>query len=110
MNRLPPLLVRQANDCQILDLGMSAKNLLYFGWIDILPAADNHITLAVGEIIVAILVATGHVADSTIRAAKRLNGPLRQLPIALKRVWRARIKLTDFAVDHLVTFRVKELD
>src|SRR5271157_3079408 len=104
MNRLSPLLVRDANYSHILDLGMSAENLLHFGWIDILPAADNHVALAVGEIIVAIPITTGHVADSTIRAAKRLSGLLWQLPIALKTVWRARIKLTDFAVADLVTF------
>src|SRR5271157_2259358 len=94
MNRLSPLLVRDANCSHILHLGMSAKNLLHFGWIDILPAANDHIALAVGKIIVAIPVATGHVADSTIRAAKRLSGFLWQLPMALKRIWRARIKLT----------------
>src|SRR5271165_683043 len=104
MNRLSPLLVRDSNYSQILDLGMSAKNLLHLGWIDVLPAADDHIALAVGEIIVAILVATGHVANSTIRAAKRLSGLLWQLPIALKPVWRARIKFTDFAISDLVTF------
>src|SRR5271166_6018678 len=104
MNRLSPLLVRDANYSHILDLGMSAKNPLHFGWIDIFPTADDHIALAVGEIIVAVLVATGHVADSAIRAPKRLGGLLWQFPIALKRVWRARIKLTDLAVDDLVTF------
>src|SRR5260370_10336314 len=104
MNRLPPLLVRDANCGHILDLGMSAKNPLHFGWIDILPTADDHVALAVGEIIVAVLVATGHVADRAIRASKRLSGLLRQLPVALKRVRRARIEFTDFAVDDLVTF------
>src|SRR5271165_1513673 len=108
MNHLPPLLVRDANYSQILDLGMSAKNLLHFGWIDILPAADNHITLAVGEIIVAVLVPTGHVADRAIRASECLGGLLRQLPVAFKRVRRTRIEFTDFAVDHLVTFRIKD--
>src|SRR5260370_33450042 len=101
MNRLSPLLVRDANYRHILDLGMSAKNLLHFGWIDILPAADDHVALAFGEIIVAIPVATGHVADSTIRAAKRLTGLLCQLPIALKTGWRHRIKLTDAVVPDL---------
>src|SRR6202051_1782150 len=102
MNRLSPLLVRDANNSHILDLGMSAKNLLDLGRIDILPAADDHVALAVGEIIAAFPVATGHVAGSTIRAAKRLSGLLWQVPIALKRVWRARIKLTDFSVAALV--------
>src|ERR1700758_4178159 len=104
MNRLSPLLVRDANYSHIFDLGMSANNLLHFGWIEILPAADDHIALAVGEVIVAVLVATGHVADRAVRTSERLSGLLRQLPVALKRVWRARIKLTDFAVADLVTF------
>src|ERR1700730_9991650 len=104
MNRLSPLLVMDANYSHSLDLGMSAENLLDLGRIDILPAADDHVALAVGEIIVALLAATGRVSCSTIRAAKRLSGLLWQLPIALKRVWRARIKLTDFAVADLVTF------
>src|SRR5580704_4003457 len=103
MNRLSPLLVRDANCSHILHLGMSAKNLLHFGWIDILPAADNHITLAVDEIIVAVLVPTGQVADRAIRASKCLSGLLRQPPVALKRVWGTRIEFTDFTLDHLVT-------
>jgi hypothetical protein len=37
MNRLPPFLVRDADYSQILELRMSAKNLLHFGWINILP-------------------------------------------------------------------------
>src|SRR5580704_5523731 len=110
MNRLSPLLVRDANCSHILHLGMSAKNLLHFGWIDILPAADDHIALPVGEIIVAVLVATGQVADRAIGAPERLSGFLRRLPVALKRVRRARIEFTDFAVNDLVTFRIKELD
>src|SRR5208282_2620014 len=104
MNRLSPLFVRDPNYGHILDLGMSAKNLLHFGWIDILPAADDHIALAIGEMIVAVLVTTGQVADSTIRASERLSGLLRQLPITLKRIWRARIKFSDFAIVDLVTF------
>jgi hypothetical protein len=103
MDRLPPLLVRDANCSHILDLGMSAKNLLHFGWIDILPAADNHITLAVDEIIVAVLVPTRQVADRAIRASECLSGLLRQLPVALKPVWGTRIEFTDFTLDHLVT-------
>src|ERR1700722_574966 len=103
MDHLPPLLVRDANCRHILDLGMSAKNLLHFGWIDILPAADNHITLAVDEIIVAVLVPTGQVADRAIRASERLSRLLRQLPVALKPVWGTRIEFTDFTLDHLVT-------
>src|SRR4029450_1096896 len=101
MNRLTPLLVRHANYSQILDFGMSAKNLLHFGWIDLLLAADDHIALAVGEIVVAVPVPTGHVADRAIRASERLSGFLRRLPVALKRVGRARIEFTDVAVNHL---------
>src|ERR1700759_1880271 len=89
---------------------MGAKNLLHFGWIDVLSAADDHIAFAVGEIIVAVLVATGHVADSTISAAKRLSCLFWQLPIALKRIWRVRIKFADFAIADLITFWIKELD
>src|SRR4029077_4707450 len=55
-------------------------------------------------IIVAVLVPTGHVADRAIRASECLSGLLRQLPVALKRVRRARVEFTDFAVDDLVTF------
>ena len=110
MNRLSPLLVRDANYSHIFDLGMSANNLLHFGWIDILPTADDHIALAVGEVIVAVLVATGHVADRAVRTSERLGGLLRQLPVALKRVRRARIEFTDFAINDLVTFCIKELD
>src|SRR5580704_16228718 len=110
MNRLPPFFVRNANHSQILDLGMSANQLLHFGWIDILPAADNHVTLAVGEIIVAVLVPTGHVADCAVRASECLSSLLRQLPVASKPVWRTRIEFTDFAVDHLATLRIEEFD
>src|SRR6516162_2924139 len=110
MNRLSPLFVRDANGSHILDLGMSAKNMLHFGRIDILPTANDHITLAIGEIIVTVLVAPGHVADGAIGASERLSGFVRQLPIALKRVGRARIEFTDSAVDDLVTFAIEELD
>jgi hypothetical protein len=64
--------VRDANHSQILDLGMSAKNLLSLRWIDLLPAADDHIALAVGEIIVAVLVATA--MSLTVQYAPR-NAP-----------------------------------
>jgi hypothetical protein len=104
MNRLSPFLVRNANCSHVLDLGMSAKNLLHFRWIDILPAADDHIALAVGEIVVAVLVVTGQIANGAIRSSERLSGLLRRFPVAFKRVWRARIKFTDFAVNDLVTF------
>src|SRR5262252_7136662 len=89
---------------------MSAKNLLHFGRIDILPAADDHIALPVSEIIITVLVATGHVANRAICAPERLSRLPRQLPVALKRVRGARIEFTDFAVDDLATFRIKELD
>src|SRR5271170_4318628 len=104
MNHLSPLLVRNANYSHIFDLGMSANNLLHFAWIDVLPAADDHIALAVGEVIESVLVATGHVADRAVRTSERLSGLLRQLPVALKRVRCARVEFTDFAVEGLVTF------
>src|SRR6516162_1428277 len=110
MNRLSPLLVGDANYSHVLDLGMGAKNLLHFGWIDILPAADDHIALAIGEVIVAVLVATGHVTDRAVRALERFNGLLRQIPIPLERVRRAGIEFPDFTVDDLAAFRIKELD
>jgi hypothetical protein len=104
MYRLSPLLVRDTNYGHILDLGMRPNNLLHFGWVDVFPAADDHIAFAVGEIIIAVLVAMGHVANCAICAPERLSGLLRQSPVASKRVRRARIEFTDFAVDDLVTF------
>ena len=50
VNRLSPLLVRDADGGHILDLGMSAENLLHLGRIDVLAAADDHVALAIGEI------------------------------------------------------------
>ena len=49
VNRLSPLLMRNADRGYILDLGMSAKNLLHFGGIDVLPAADDHVALPIGK-------------------------------------------------------------
>src|SRR5215469_1182278 len=110
MYRLSPLLVRHTDCSHIFDLGMGSNDLLHFGGIDILSAAYDHVALAVGKVIIAVLVASGHVADGAIPASERISGLLRQLPIALKRVGRARIEFTDFAVDDLATIRIKELD
>ena len=73
------------------------------------PFSTTIIALAVSETIITVLVATGHVANRAICTSERLSRLLRLLPVALKRVRGARIEFTDFAVDDLVTFRIKKL-
>ena len=85
VNRLSPLIVRNADRGHVLDPGMSAKNLLHFGRIDVQSAADDHVALPVGEMETAVRVATGHVADRAILAPERSSCLLRRFPVTLKR-------------------------
>src|SRR5215469_12905654 len=110
MYHLSPLLVRHTDCGHIFDLGMCSNDLLHFGGIDILSATDDHVALAVGKVIIAVLVSPGHVADGAIPASERISRLFWQLPVALKRVRCARIEFADFAVADLLTVRIKELN
>jgi hypothetical protein len=57
---------------------------MYLRWIDVLAAGDDHVALAVDEIIEAVRIAAGEVADRTIGAAERLGGLVRQRPAAVE--------------------------
>ena len=93
----------------ILDGRMGLKRRLDFGRIDVLAAADDHVALAIDEVVVAVLVAPRHVADRAVRAAKGLGGLLGQLPVAAERIGRARVQLADLAVGDLAP-SVQQLD
>ena len=99
--------MRDADRGHVLDFGMSAENLLHFGRVDILPAGDDHVALAIGEKKVSARVTTGKVADRAVRASKRRGGLLRRLPIALERVGGTRIDFAHFAVGDLVAVRIQ---
>src|SRR5277367_1948640 len=89
---------------------MSAKNLLHFGRIDVQSAADDHVALPVGEMEIAVRVATGHVADRAILAPERSSCLLRRFPVTLKRVRRTGIEFANFAVGDFGAVWIQKFD
>ena len=84
VNAFAPLFVRNADDRDVLHLGMAADQRFHFGGIDVLAARNDHVALAVDQENVAVLVATGEIADRAVVAAERVAGFVGQLPVAVE--------------------------
>ena len=87
-----------------------ADDRLDVGRVHVLAPSDDHVALAIDEMDEAVSVAVRHVADRTIVAAERLARFFRQLPIAVKNVRIAGVKLADFAIRNFVAIRIEKLD
>src|SRR5262245_11164364 len=105
-----PLLMRNADHCDVPDGRVRAEDLLDLRRIDVLAAAADHVALAVDQVVVAVAVATGDVADRAIVAAESLGGLLGQPPVALKDIGRACIDLARLPLGNLVAVIAEEFD
>src|SRR4029077_17232655 len=101
MNALAPLFVGKADYGDVLDQRMSADQRLDFGWVDVLAARDYHVALRVGEVDVALGIATGHVADRAIISAERFLRLFRQPPEAIEVGCVAREQFAGFSIRYL---------
>ena len=60
---LPPVLTRDAEHGRLVDVGMLFESGLDLGRVDVHPAGDDHVLLAVTDVVEALFVAVGDVAD-----------------------------------------------
>ena len=90
--------------------GIGAEDLLDLGRVDVLAAADDHVALAVDEVVVAVSIAARDVADGAVVAAEGFRRLLGQLPVALKRVRRPCVDLAGLAGGDLAAVVAEELD
>ena len=60
VNAFAPLFVGNANDCDVLDLRVTADQRLHFRRINILATRNDHVALAIDQENVAIFVAAGY--------------------------------------------------
>ncbi|VTR64492.1 hypothetical protein DESC_190109 [Desulfosarcina cetonica] len=74
--------VRNTDDGDLGDLGNLGDHLLDFGRIDILPAADDHVVLAVGQVVIAFLVEIGHIAGGGPFTVNGFGGFFRRVVIS----------------------------
>src|ERR1700722_1946487 len=89
---------------------VAADHRLDVGGINVLAAGYDHIALAIDEMNEAVGVAARHVPDRTIIAAERLASFFRQLPISVKNVRIAGVKLADLAIGNFVAIGIEKLD
>ena len=61
--RLAPLLARDAEHGGLVDVGVRLERGLDLGRVDVHPAGDDHVLLAVADVEEALVVAVGDVAD-----------------------------------------------
>ena len=55
-------LVRQTDNSNVLDSGMSSEEVLYLNGVEILAAADDNVLFAVNEVDEAVLVLLSHIS------------------------------------------------
>ena len=63
VDRFAPLVGRHAEHGGVHDVGMGVQHRLDLGRVDVHPAADDHVLLAVADVDVALVVDVGDVAD-----------------------------------------------
>src|SRR6185436_8039603 len=107
---LAPLLVRNADHGDVLNPRVGADDALDLGRIDVLAAADDHVALAIHQVIEAVLVASREVAHRAPGAPERLGGALRVVPVAAEGVRRPRVELADLTVRNVLAVRVVQPD
>src|SRR5215216_1971696 len=101
-NRFTPYVVRDTDDRKVFHLRMGSKQFFHLGRIDVLATADDHVALAVREIVVTLPVPPGHVSDRAVRATKRGGGLVGQVPVSTERIRSARIEFAYLTVYDLL--------
>lgn len=73
VNGLSPFVVGDADDRHVANLGVVAQEVLHLGGVDVLAAADDQVPLAVDEMVEAVFITAGEVADGAVVAAEGLG-------------------------------------
>src|SRR6266480_4818581 len=79
---LAPAVVGDADDGGGGDVGVGGQHVLHFLGIDVEPAADDHVVLAIDDIDVAVVVAPGHVPGVDPPVPDDFGGEFGPLPVA----------------------------
>ncbi len=79
---LTPPFIRHADDRRLGHLRQLVEHVLHLGRVNVLTARDEHILPPVDDVVVAILVAHGHVAGVQPAVFDGLSRHLRQAPVA----------------------------
>src|SRR4051812_39285355 len=74
MNRLPKVIIGQANYSARVDAWMSEQRRLDFGWVYVRSATDDHVRLTVTDVQVPIGVEPSNVAQGLPPARQRTSG------------------------------------
>ena len=96
---LAPLVVGNAEDGRVHHVGMRVEHRLDLGRVDVHPAADDHVLLAVADVDEALVVDARHVADRLPRppGVVQLAQLLRGLVVAVHRQRGADVELAGLA-------------
>src|SRR3954449_1567661 len=92
---LDPLRVSPADDRDLAYAWVTVDDRLHLGAVDVLPAGDDHVLLAVDDVVEAVLVLAHEVARVEPAASERLLRRLRFVPVPLHHSRTAIDDLTD---------------
>ena len=76
MHALAPLVVGHPEDGRVEHLGVAVQHVLDLGRVDVDARRDDHVALAVADVVEAVRVHVGHVAHRVPVAAAHLLGRL----------------------------------
>src|SRR5439155_537093 len=82
-DRFPAIFIRHTHDRRFFDLRMLEEHFFHLARVNVEAAGDDHVLLAVHDVVVARLVAPGDVASVEPAVAKHLRGFNGLVPITL---------------------------
>ena len=86
MYRLTPVRIGPANDRDLGDARYAIDDVLDFARVHVDTAGDDHVLLAIDDVVTSVLVAPSQIADSYPAIDDRFRGFARAPPVTVEQI------------------------